>query len=79
MGRGLAVFAFLNKSAAILTLVGTLFSFIAPPVFDEALVSADSLVELVEGLNAEAEVSEALAHGDGNGLRGETIDADVER
>lgn len=79
MGTGLAVFAFLNRSAAILTLVGTLFNLIAPPAFDEPLVNADSLVELAEGLNAETEVSEAVVHGDGKGLRGETIDADVDK
>lgn len=79
IGTGLAVFAFLNRSAAILTLVGTLFNLIAPPAFDEPLVNADSLVELAEGLNAEMEVSEAVVHGDGKGLRGETIDADVDK
>lgn len=79
LGGGVAVLVLRRRSAASLTLVGTRFSLIAPPVAEEVDVGADELsLAILDGLKV-VDASEAVAHGEGRGLSGDTIDADVER
>ena len=75
-GDGWTGVLFLIKSAAIRTLVGTRFNLIAPPIDDVDVEEDISLVWDLGGLKGEESVS--AAQGDGNGFRGEIIEADVD-
>jgi hypothetical protein len=66
---------FLINSAALRTLVGTLFNLIALLAVDEDWFEDDSLVCGFGGLNGELSLS---VQGEGSGFKGEIIDADVE-
>ena len=67
----------LSSSAAILTLVGTRFNLIAPPPEDDDMDDERSTACDRGGLNGLE--SDSVGHGEGNGFRGEIIDAEVER
>jgi len=68
----------LIRSAAILTLVGTLFRRIAPLPIDEVDADDDNTGWCgLGGLNGDE--SESAVHGEGSGFRGEIMDADVDR
>lgn len=67
----------LIKSAAILTFVGTLLSRMAPLPMDDVEVEEESSEWWdLGGLNGDD--SDSAVHGDGRGLRGDIIEAEVE-
>jgi len=68
----------LIRSAANLTLVGTLFKRIAPLPIDDVEVDDDNSECCALG-GLKGEESESAVHGEGRGFKGEIIDAEVER